>query len=166
MDFALTDVFILVKNRLFSQKTSRKFYGKSCQISAIIDKSFSELFSFQYFTSDYSSPPPFDVVRYAEGVTPVKSLNAFDIEDASGKPVSAAMSSNVIFGSVCRSRRLTSSTLRDLIQVLKFISKILFRKSESSLGLTPMLSAALDNVIPSVRYNLSGLSLHCPDFDS
>lgn len=24
-----------------------------------------------------------------------------------------------------------------------------------------MLSAALDNVIPSVRYNLSGLSLHC-----
>ena len=38
MDFALTDVFILVKNRLFSQKTSRKFYGKSCQIDVEIDK--------------------------------------------------------------------------------------------------------------------------------
>lgn len=58
MDFALSDVLILVKNRLFSQKTSRKFYGKSCQISAEIDKSFSELFSFQCFMSDYSSPPP------------------------------------------------------------------------------------------------------------
>lgn len=101
MDFALTNVLILVKNRLFSQKTAKKFYGKSCQISTEIDKSFSELFSFQCFMNDYSSPPPFDVVRYAEGVTPVKSLNAFDIEDASGKPVSAAMSSNVILGSVC-----------------------------------------------------------------
>lgn len=38
MDFVLTDVFILVKNRLFSQKTSRKFYEKSCQIDAGIDK--------------------------------------------------------------------------------------------------------------------------------
>lgn len=100
MDFALTNVLILVKNRLFSQKTSRKILRKSCQISTEIDKSFSELFSFQCFMNDYSSPPPF-VVRYAEGVTPVKSLNAFDIEDASGKPVSAAMSSNVILGSVC-----------------------------------------------------------------
>lgn len=57
MDFVLTDVFILVKNRLFLQKTSRKFYGKSCQIDAEIDKSFSELFSFQCFMNDYSSPP-------------------------------------------------------------------------------------------------------------
>lgn len=97
---AFNHVLILVENRLFSQKTSQKFFGKSCQISAEIDKSFSELFSFQCFMNDYSSPPPF-VVRYAEGVTPVKSLNAFDIEDASGKPVSATMSSNVILGSVC-----------------------------------------------------------------
>lgn len=57
LDFALTDVLILVENRLFSQKTSRKFYRKSCQISTEIDKSFSELFSFQCFMNDYSSPP-------------------------------------------------------------------------------------------------------------
>ena len=96
MDFALTNVLILVKNRLFSQKPAKKILRKILSI----DKSFSELFSFQCFMNDYSSPPPFDV-RYAEGVTPVKSLNAFDIEDASGKPVSAAISSNVILGSVC-----------------------------------------------------------------
>ena len=58
MDFALTNVLILVKNRLFSQKTSLKFYGKSCQIITEIDKSFSELFSFQCFMNDYSSSPP------------------------------------------------------------------------------------------------------------
>ena len=57
LDFALTDVLILVENRLFLQKTSPKFYGKSCQISTEIDKSFSELFSFQCFMNDYSSPP-------------------------------------------------------------------------------------------------------------
>ena len=45
-------------------------------------------------------------MRYAEGVIPVKSLNAFDIEDASGKPVRAAMSSNVILGSVCPEQAL------------------------------------------------------------
>lgn len=100
MDFALTNVLILVKNRLFSQKTSQKILRKILSNQYRNRQVIFRTIWFSVFYERLLVPPPF-VVRYAEGVTPVKSLNAFDIEDASGKPVSAAMSSNVILGSVC-----------------------------------------------------------------
>lgn len=57
MDFALTNVLILVKNRLFSQKTSRKILRKILSNQYRNRQVISELFSFQCFMNDYSSPP-------------------------------------------------------------------------------------------------------------